>query len=106
MSLRPTIVCINKIMVATKKYIRSACKNCGLLPFDPSKLEKLAGITYNIETGRVEQKPIPKNKPNSLFKTGGVATRPEVRKYLDEGVWEENKVEEDDEYESEDEMNE
>ena len=51
---------LKEVMVTTKKYIQSAAKNCGYLPFDPEKLRQILSLTYDVDDGTINSKKIQK----------------------------------------------
>ena len=93
---------LKEVMVTTKKYIESAAKNCGFIPFDPEKLKQISSLTFNVEddinnSSSIQHKRVRKCKPNSLLPNGGVITCEKMRNYLDFGEWndDETKTDED-----------
>lgn len=80
------VTSLRKVMKDTKQYIEGSCKNCGIVPFDPSKLKRLVGETIEIEIDgeNVSEVQMPDKKPaiSCLFKEGGLATTTEIMDYI------------------------
>ena len=84
---------MKQMMKQTKKYTESACKHCGILPFNPEKLQRLSAKTCevandphdpNATNANPPNKPKPhKAKPNACFRNGGIATDSKFIKYLE-----------------------
>ncbi len=91
------------VMKDTDKYIKSAAKNCGLLPWNPDAVKPKYAKVIGIDVGDNvhAKKKIPSRKPgvqSFLLEYGGVITSKKVIEYLRAGdewktLWKEYMVE-------------